>query len=500
MASPFYFAPMQATAIIRRNAWAAWASLGLLLLVYALLWFQAEGPAGGQDSWNHFLYARWAPFHPKLLLDQWGKPVFTLLALPFAPFGIKGLYALNLLATLATAWLGYLTCRRLGLRNPWMFIPLFGLQPLVLANVHSALTEPTNALILVAIVYLLASKRLMSAAIVGSFLPYVRTEGFLLLGALALFLWVRSRYKLWPHLTIGSVLFAVLGAVVSGDWAWIVRQNPYVKQEVEKRFDPGHGNFWHYADAQREIWGPLVFGLMLVSLVLVLIYVFSRIKKKTPRELSQMALWLWWPMFGVFFLAHSWVWYSGTYGSHGLLRPFVVIAPLAAFLAHYSLHRLMILDIAILNRSAKIGVLLAMAAAAYPGAGFPYPWQPGTPIGGYEGSAQIDQALTFIEKEHLLEQPGAVLVHQLPELNVRLDLDPWASPEQAKTFYMWSIDKRPGQDWMPEGAVLLWDNFHARRDAPMPLSDLQALPQYREVAQFLNPSDSLNDVRVWVKD
>ena len=138
MASPFYFAPMHATAIIRRNAWAAWASLGLLLLVYALLWFQAEGPAGGQDSWNHFLYARWAPFHPELLLDQWGKPVFTLLALPFAPFGIKGLYALNLLATLATAWLGYLTCRRLGLRNPWMFIPLFGLQPLVLANVHSA--------------------------------------------------------------------------------------------------------------------------------------------------------------------------------------------------------------------------------------------------------------------------------------------------------------------------------------------------------------------------
>jgi hypothetical protein len=160
----------------------------------------------------------------------------------------------------------------------------------------------------------------------------------------------------------------------------------------------------------------------------------------------------------------------------------------------------MILDIAVLNRTAKIGVLLAMVIAAYPGAGFPYAWQLGTPIKGYEGSAQINQALKYIDDEQLLKAPGAVLVHQLPELNVRLDLDPWASPEKAKTFYMWSIDKRPGQDWMPKGAVLLWDNFHARRDAPMPIVDLKALPQYRELAQFLSPIDSVYDVRVWIKD
>jgi hypothetical protein len=493
---------LEAKSIIRRNAYAAWASMALLFGVYAWLWYRAEGPAGGQDSWNHFLYARWAPFHSELLLDQWGKPLFTLLALPFAPMGIDGLYALNMLATLGTAWLGYMTARRLGLRNPWMFIPLFGLQPLVLANVHSALTEPSNALMLVAIVYLLASRRLAAAAVLGSFLPFMRTEGFILLGAMFLFLWVRSRARYAWHAGIGTLVFAVLGAAVSGDWAWIVRQNPYVKQEEEKRFDPGHGGFWHYAEAQREIWGPLVSVLVLASLVWVLVYVFSRMKKKTPRELSQMALWLWWPLFLSFFLAHSWVWYSGTYGSHGLLRVFVVVAPLAAFLAHYSLHRLMIMDVAILNRILKVGVLLALFLTAYPGAHFSYPWESKSPISGYAGATTVQQGLDFIRREGLLDsQAGStpLLVHQLPELNAELDFDPWAAPDQAKSYYMWSIDKRPGQDWMPKGTVLLWDNFHARRDAPMSLHELRALGTYQELAYFPSDVDSVYDVRIFLK-
>jgi hypothetical protein len=77
-------------------------------------------------------------------------------------------------------------------------------------------------------------------------------------------------------------------------------------------------------------------------------------------------------------------------------------------------------------------------------------------------------------------------------------LDPWAKPETAKTFYIWSIDKRPGQDWMPDSCVVIWDNFHARRDAPMQLQDMRKLNQYKELAYF-PAKDSVYDVRVFIK-
>ncbi len=132
-----------------RNSSAALSAIVVVGLVNLYVAYVSLAPAGGQDSWNHYLYARWAPQHPLLLLDQWGKPFFTLLALPFAQFGIKGVLLLNHLSVLATAWLAYLTARKIGMRNPWMAIFLFAWQPIVLANVHSALTEPSNALVLV---------------------------------------------------------------------------------------------------------------------------------------------------------------------------------------------------------------------------------------------------------------------------------------------------------------------------------------------------------------
>ena len=467
----------------------------LAFVLYLLFWFRAEWPAGGQDSWNHYLYARFALSHPELLGDQWGKPFFTLVALPFAQFGIQGIYILNISCVLATAWLVYLTSRRLNMRMPWLSAMFFLFQPIVFGNVISGLTEPLNALALVAVCYLLASQRFIPAAILASFLPFFRTEGFILLGAAVLYILVRRKWKVLPWMFSGTVLIALAGAIFSGDPGWILTHNPYYKAEVEQRFDPGHGDFLHYLHSQRQITGIVVTVLLMVALLLLLAHTVYLLRRKTPEEKSRFCYWLVTPMFLAFFLAHSWVWYAGSFGSHGLLRVFLVVAPLMALLAQYAADKILALDIRWLNFGFLATASLIMVHQAYKGSDTPWPWKGQPSVAAFPGEPQIGKALDFIRRQGLDQQ---VLVHQLPWLNAQLGLDPWAKPEQARTFYIWSIDKQPGKDWMPDSSVVLWDNFHARRDAPMSLHEMRKLSAYRELAYFPG-QDSIYDVRVFLK-
>lgn len=484
---------------VNRNSNAAILSIFAVALTYLWIWISATAPAGGQDSWNHFLYARWAYQNPNLLLDQWGKPFFTLVALPFAPFGLNGVYLLNFISTLGAAWLCYLTARKLGLRNPWLLIFLFGWQPIVFANVHSSLTEPSNALVLIFICYLFVSHKFIAATFIASFLPLIRSEGLILLISIVPYLLVRGQLKLLPLLISGTLIFALFSAYISGEITYFFYHNPYIHHELHGRFDPGSGSFLHYVHEQRQITGILISILMMVSVVLIALYLKQRISRKTPSEVSQYVLWLFFPLFGSFFLAHSYIWYTGTMGSHGLLRVFVVVAPISAILAHYALDRIMSLNIRKLNQGLKFGLMAIMFFLAFPGANFPYPWQFRPTISGYLGQPQLEKALDFITKQKLQHH---ILIHQLPELDVHLDLlnGHFAKDQsKAQSYYLWSIDKTPGKDWMPDSSVVIWDNFHGRRDAPMSLSEMRQLKEYKELGYFPSATDTIYDIRVFLK-
>ncbi|NBU03493.1 MAG: hypothetical protein EBT60_04185 [Bacteroidetes bacterium] len=460
-----------------RNSSAAAMAMLLVALVNAYLSVNVSVPSGGQDSWNHYLYARWAWQHPTLLLDQWGKPLF--------------------------AW-----------------------QPIVLSNVHSVLTEPSNALVLVWICYLFVGNRWKTATIMASFLPIVRSEGFVLLGAILLFLALRNRWKYMPLSVVGVLLYGVVGALISGKWNWLFTENPYVRQEIAGGFDAGHGSFWHYAMHQKEIMGIIVATLCLISLVLVALYVVKRLNRKTPANNSQIALWLWWPLLGFFFLAHSVLWWKGAMGSHGLLRVFMTVSPVMALLSMYSLDLIMRVEIQFLNRLLKATVSVGMFLLAFPGAGLPYPWQSQAQndviYNGNNDNKPVAQALRWIETS--TEYKNGILVHQIPAINVFKDLDPWGAesqlhptspngewmnakpvnqwPKTSKTLSIWSVDTKDSgaHDWMPKGSVILWDNFHARRDGNMGRAALLSLKKYRTIySAGMSDADTTNDVIVRVK-
>ncbi len=492
-----------------RNSSAALAALMGLFLLYLGIAVTAEAGAGGQDSWNHYLYARWCYKHPQLILDLWGKPFFTLLASPFAQLGIGAVYTLNMFATLATAWITYMIGRKLAMRNPWTLVLLFGLQPVVLGNFYSALTEPTNALVLAFTLYLFVSDHYKAAVIFASFLPLLRTEGLVLVGSMIPFIVVRKRYKLLPWLLTGTVVYSLMAALISGDVGYFFKNNPYFKFENSEpsSFDPGSGSLFYYLENQRQITGFWLTLLIAVTLVMGLIYIVQRLQKKTPHELSQVLIWLLFPVYFGYLAAHSLIWYWGILGSHGLFRVFMVVSPVAALIAQFAIHKLMAQDIRILNRIMKVITVVGCFLLAYPGAHFPYPWENKTSISGYPGTPQLDKAMHFIEGKGWKNHP---IVHQIPELNVHMDLDPFVEGNDLSkysTFYIWSINKvEQEKDWLPDSSVVIWDNFHARRDAPMTLNEMRSLKNYQEVAYFPadvsitgNPNDTFYDVRVYLK-
>ena len=111
----------------------------------------------------------------------------------------------------------------------------------------------------------------------------------------------------------------------------------------------------------------------------------------------------------------------------------------------------------------------------------------------------MSKAIQFIQKNKLDKK---ILIHQLPELDVQLDLlnGHFAKDQsKAQSYYLWSIDKTPGKDWMPDSAVVIWDNFHARRDAPMSLNEMKKLTEYKEIGYFPSTKDTIYDIRVFIK-
>ncbi|MFN7690454.1 MAG: hypothetical protein ACK5QU_05180, partial [Bacteroidota bacterium] len=71
--------------------------------VMLCLILMSQGTYDPGDGVQHYLIAKYALHHPHLLLDHWGKPIYTLLCMPFAQFGFIGSNIFHLLCNTFTA-------------------------------------------------------------------------------------------------------------------------------------------------------------------------------------------------------------------------------------------------------------------------------------------------------------------------------------------------------------------------------------------------------------
>lgn len=187
--------------------------LWYVLLVYALIagltivYF--DGTAGTGDTITHFLFAKYAFKYPIFYFDHWGKPVFTFLASPFAQFGFTGMKIFNAIITLLTLYFTYQCAVLLKIKQPVLPVIFCIFMPSYYILTFSGLTEPLFALFLSIGLYFLLKQKYLTSVIWVSFMPFVRSEGLIIILAFACFLILKRKWKLLPFFITGGILYMV---------------------------------------------------------------------------------------------------------------------------------------------------------------------------------------------------------------------------------------------------------------------------------------------------
>ncbi len=297
--------------------------LGFVAALQTILILAGEGAYGGADNIGHFRIARYAFLHPELFFDHWGKPVFTLLFAPVAQLGFVATQLLNVLLGILSLWLVSDLLKQFSVTHRWPVVLFGAFAPMNFMLMQSCLTEVLMGLFLVAAIWLIFKSRLEPAAILLSFLPFVRTESIVVLPLFVLYFAFHRRFFPVLLLVTGSLLYSVAGYFVYNDVLWIFRKMPYSLGDSIY----GSGEVLHFVKNL-----PLIVGVPFLVLLIVGILDWGF---KVGKSIKPVDSKLWFFVlvngsWGLYFAAHSYVWWQGTGGSLGLIRVIAAVIPLMA--------------------------------------------------------------------------------------------------------------------------------------------------------------------------
>lgn len=279
------------------------------------LFMQRSLPVDVGDGVQHFFYAQAVFSDPIHLLNHWAKPLFTLLSSPFAQLGLQGMVLFNVVVFFFTALIARMVL--IHMRTPTAWQALFPLLLLIsgdyVMTVIAGLTEPLFNLALMLAVLFLVRKQTLAFAIAVSFLPYLRSEGQLpvILAACALVAMRSAKHV--PFLLTGSVIYAMIGALVLGDFGWYFTKSPYIADNAVY----ASGSAWHYVISYRNYLDNV--GLFLLLLALGII-VRKAIQQRAFEREQLVVLFFGFATFFGIVVVHSLLYARGIYGAYGLTR------------------------------------------------------------------------------------------------------------------------------------------------------------------------------------
>jgi len=314
------------------NKYFAWLVTGLFFIAGIILTFSANGTCDDGDSIMHYQFARWAIVHHRLFFDHWAKPLYVLIACPFAQFGIPGIKIFNLLVSSATILLTFYIAENLNLPSKALAVLFMVMSPGLIVHSLSGLTEPLFALVLSASVLLYLRNRIALSVFIISFLPFVRSEGLIICGVFALMLIIERRWKLLPVLLCGHVVYSLAGYTVYGNLLWVFTRIPYARLDSVY----GHGTWEHFFINLPDIIGIPLYLLLVAGLIA---FVIELIKGYANRDGYRR----WVLVYGCFiacFFAHVLFWRFGIFNSLGLLRVLIGVLPMMAIIQLQGLNAL----------------------------------------------------------------------------------------------------------------------------------------------------------------
>lgn len=298
----------------------------LILIVYLIIEifiiYFFDGTGDGGDSIYHYLFAKYAVVHPELFFDHWAKPVFVLLASPFAQFGINGIKLFNSLVSLLTIYFTYKTAESLSLKNAIVSILLIIFIPLYFIQTFSGLTEHLFGLFTIISFYFLGKNKYLLSCIILSFLPFIRSEGLIFIGLFGLFMIYKKQWKVVPFLFFGSVIYSIGGYFVHHDFLWVFTKIPYANLSSQY----GSGKLFHFVDQLYYVLGLPIYAIFLAGVLSIVIEI---VKFKIYSETKILIL----IAFLCYLTAHSLFWYLGIFNSMGLKRVMIGVSPLIAIIA-----------------------------------------------------------------------------------------------------------------------------------------------------------------------
>lgn len=166
------------------------------------------------DDLTHMQIAKWAWHYPRYLLDDWGRPGFTVpYALP-AAIGWKLARVFSGVLTAITAFLAYLIAARQGNRCAALAPLLLWPQPLTFTLSYTTLTETPLAFYVTLAMWLYLRGNIGWSAAAISLAAVTRHEGILFLVVwLVAYLWERRPMRLWIWLVWAPLLYNASSAI-----------------------------------------------------------------------------------------------------------------------------------------------------------------------------------------------------------------------------------------------------------------------------------------------
>lgn len=422
----------------------------VILLILPVLYFSVFVPfeTDTGDSIVHYFFAHYAFQEPILYFDHWAKPFFTLLASPFAQFGFEGLKLFNGITGLLSAWIAYLISKKLDLKYAWLAIICVFFSPTYFVELFSGYTEPLFGLVLIASIYLILVQRPLYSAVLVSFLPFVRSEGLVIIMVFTLFFLIRKNFKAIVLLPAGHLLYSFAGLLAGKKFFWVFSEIPYSVSSVY-----GKGNFTHYPQQLLITLGVPIFLLFIIGIVSLLAnMVTKKIQPFSSNKLLEVRL-LIFGSFLAFFLFHSLSWGFGLFGSMGMSRVLNAMVPLLSIIS--------VIGFNLFNDWKVKGKLLLPTLVYIPLIGylliFPFLHNPASINWEKELCRSPEMILMHTIADNIKTQyPGKFLYYSNPYLSYSLNINPF---DQSKHLCITDWQK---QKVLKSNSLIIWDNWFSK--------------------------------------
>lgn len=450
----------------------------LVITIYAILGIITiilfDGTGGGGDSIYHYLYAKEAPENINLYFDHWAKPLWVLVASPFAQLGFVGMKIMNLLAMIGTLLYTVRTAELLKLKDAWVSALLIMVAPLVYVLTFSGLTEPFFAFLLIFSTYLFLKNKVFWSVMLISFLPYVRSEGLFYIGIFGFMLIWTKQWKYLPVLILGSLVYGIAGYPVHGDLLWVFNKVPYAKLSSTY----GDGTAFHFVDQLLYVIGIPFYVLFWIGMV-------GWLRKTFKSGFDANLTFIVYGGAVSFIVAHSIFWYFGIFNSMGLNRVLICIIP---FLAIIGLIGINFITHDLLKRTIKLSIVIRYLLLTYLII-FPFTSNPAAINFKEDLSANTEQrtaqeAANYIKQHYSDYRIVTANIHFCQLLNK----DCFDSNDKV-FLNQHQLDNLKGND------IIIWENWFAIVEQGIGQARLDEHPQLQKVSSFERTTPDQRNVK-----